>query len=64
MAARSSFLYTVVQLRRNKMQRIFDPRDPVLVASISTTRDARNASRRQERTHEDSHDFREIRHHE
>jgi hypothetical protein len=41
--------------------RIFDPRDPQLVASVSTTQDARNAGRRNERTVEDSRDFREIR---
>lgn len=44
------------------MQRIFDPRDPQLVASVSTTRDAQNAARRTFRKDaEDSHSFREIR---
>ena len=47
------------------IQRIFDPRDPQLIASVSTTQDARNAATMhrssQQRDHEDSHDFREIR---
>lgn len=44
-------------------RRIFDPRDPQLIASVSTTADARNAAsyRPSQRDAEDSHDFREIR---
>ena len=41
--------------------RIFDPRDPRLVASVATTRDAQAQARRHERTHEDSSDFRDMR---
>lgn len=45
------------------MQRVFDPRDPQLIASVATTRDARDASERlsMRREPEDSHSFREIR---
>lgn len=42
--------------------RIFDPRDPRLVATIATTQDARTAgSREHARTYEDSFDFRSFR---
>lgn len=45
--------------------RIFDPRDPQLITSVSTTADARNAAilhrPTNRRDYEDSHSFREIR---
>lgn len=42
--------------------RVFDPRDVRLVATIATTRDARAAHTREHaRTYEDSFDFRSFR---